>query len=96
MTVLLAVFALVLATTGFAGLALAMNKHHRDVFGRMPTRGRKQLLQAISCGLLVLSLASCIGAWRISQGITGWFGLATVAVAVVALGLTYLPRVRAR
>ena len=87
--------ALVISIAGFAALALSMHKHHRDVFGTAPTRGRTLTLQGIGWLLLSASVSICIAHSGWSIGLVLWIGLLTFAALTVALLLTYaLPSVR--
>ena len=80
---------------GFAALALSMHKHHRDVFGTAPTRGRTLALQGAGWLLLTASVWPCVAHSGWSIGLVLWIGLLTVAALTVALLLTYaLPSVR--
>jgi hypothetical protein len=88
--------AMVLAPVGFGALALSMHKNHRDLLGAPPPRWRSLLLQVIGWTLLALSIAPCVARSGWSAGLVLWFGLLTVAVLVVALLLTYVPKRRRR
>lgn len=84
--------AFALCGAGFAGLALSMTKHHRDVFGIPGSRHRRLAVRALGWGLLGLSLLSCHAIWGAAIGIVVWFGLMTVTALLVAIGLTHGPR----
>ena len=88
----MALAALLLALAGFAALALSMKKHHRDLFGAPPPRGRAMAFQAAGWTLLALSIMPCVIESGWSVGLVLWFGLLTVAALVVALSMTYGPR----
>lgn len=82
-----------LAYAGFAGLCLAMERHHEQVFGvrRIPPRRRHGLAWGgwllLAASLLPVSLAHGAG-----PGITLWTGLLTAAALMLALLLSYAPR----
>jgi len=89
--------ALILATAGFAGLALSMHKHHRDLFGKLPCRLRALAFAGAGWMLLALSFGACIAASGWAIGPVFWVGLITVAALIVVLALTYGPgRIRLR
>ena len=83
---------LALAYTGFAGLCLAMRRHHLQVRGRQPSRTASTGLRLIGWLGLALSLAPSIVAWGTAIGIVAWFGMLTVAGLVFAFLLPYAPR----
>ncbi|MBL27182.1 MAG: iron transporter [Rhodospirillaceae bacterium] len=93
---MMALGALALALSGFAALALAMDKHHRDLFGSPPPRGRAIALRAVGWVLLSMSLAASGASSGPSVGPVLWCGLMTVAAILVALVLTYGPSSRSR
>lgn len=81
--------ALILATAGFAGLALSMHKHHRDLFGKPPSRPRALAFAGAGWTLLALSFGASIVASGWAIGTVFWIGILTVAAFVVVLALTY-------
>lgn len=92
---MMALLAFALACTGFAALALAMDRHHRQVWQR-PASGRQRvLLRVLGTVCLGASLVACIAYSGWSVGIVLWLGLLSAAVPAVALVLTYQPRVLA-
>ena len=48
--------ALSLAYAGFTAVCLAMDRHHRQVFGRPSARRTATLLRALGCALLALAI----------------------------------------
>lgn len=86
---MVACFAFLLCLAGFAGIALSMRKHARDVLGKANTSRRRLALRIAGWTLLALSLWSCFAAWGVSIGLVAWFGLATVAALLIAMALTY-------
>jgi hypothetical protein len=86
---------LCLAYAGFAALALAMDRHYADAFGRGESPSpllRRGMQWAGSLGL-VLSLATIIAqvGWAIGSVI--WLGVLTLAALPLALLLAYAPRI---
>ena len=80
---------LLLSLAGFAALAASMTKHHRDLFGMAPPRGRKRALTASGWLLLAAALFPAIKDQGVSVGIVLWLGVTTVAALGAALLLTY-------
>ncbi|WP_298924483.1 DUF3325 family protein [uncultured Ramlibacter sp.] len=89
----LVLFAWLAAACGFAALALAMDRHHEDAFGRGRTPGaaRRWLRAGGSAGLLVSLLAS-LAVQGPTQGWVLWLGVLTAAALAVVLALSYGPR----
>lgn len=85
----MSVLALLLATLAFACLALAMERHHRDVAGYPPAAARRRLLRLLGCGSLAASLAASIGAWGIAWGVVGWCGVLAAAAGAIVLWLSF-------
>lgn len=83
---------LVLAHSGFATLALAMDRHHRQVRTGSPPPARRRALTALGWLALTASLAPCVATWGWGAGITGWAGCLTAAAGAVLLQLSYAPR----
>lgn len=80
------------ALSGFTALALALPKHQRDVMGKtLPVR-RERMLRTGGWILIALSLMLDMLGWGASLGIVYWFGSATLAALLVALGICYWPR----
>jgi hypothetical protein len=84
--------AFIAAVLGFAALALAMSRHHQQVWRRAPSRRRQWLLRLAGWGLLLASLGVCKAHAGWSSGLVWWFGLLTAGALAVALALAYLPR----
>lgn len=79
--------ALLGVVAGMAALALGMERHHRQVFGRAPGAGRRLLLRGGGWLLLALALLPCALGWGATMGIVLWTGLLSVGVLVTALAL---------
>ncbi len=95
MNMLLAMVVLASAWSGFAALALSMNRYTRK--NSMPestelTDAKRRALRGLGWLALILSIVACL-AWNGGAlGATLWFGLATVAAITVTLVVTYWPR----
>jgi len=83
--------ALVSSFTGFAALALALNRHHKQVWRREPSRRRQWVLRLAGWGLLLASLGLCQAQVGWASGLVWWAGLLTVAALLVIFLLTYRP-----
>lgn len=84
------VLAFLAACAGFAGLAMAMPKHYREVFRSEPS-SRVTLTYRISGWLLLsASLVLSLAGTKPSVGAVLWVALLTTAALIVALTLTYL------
>lgn len=81
--------ALLMSLIGFLCLALAMERHHRDVCGGAPPSSRRRLLRAAAFFALATSFACCIRAWGVAYGVIGGFGALTVGATIVVLWLSF-------
>lgn len=89
---MMALLSLSLALAGLAGIAAAMPKHQRGLFGNTPSA---RLTAALALGgwlLLAASLATALFAWPPAIALAGWTGFLTGAIFIVALFLTYRPK----
>ena len=86
---MLAMTAFVGCLAGFAGIALFMAKHARDLLGLANTSRKRLVCRTAGWALLALSTVLCVMQWGGSIGLVAWFGLATVAALLVAMALTY-------
>lgn len=77
-----------LALAGFAGLALAMDRHHRQIRHRPATRHARRLGRAVGALGLAASFAVCVHHAGWGLGPVLWFGLISVAAGTVAAGLS--------
>ena len=85
---MLALAALGLSCLGFAGLALSMKRHHRELFGRATASGAiTARVAGWSC--LALSILPCIAGQDVATGFVLWIGLATPAALLVTLAIAY-------
>ncbi len=83
--------ALMLVYAGFVALALAMNRHHRQVWNRAASKRTQILLRAVGTASLASALAACIihAGWSI--GLVLWFGMLSAAGIVLVLLLAFRP-----
>lgn len=90
------VLAWLLAIAGFLGLALSMDRHHRDVFGVLPTPSRRRGLRAAGW-ITVLASATCsIVGWGLAYGVISGLGVLAAGAAPPLLWLSYRTAPRAR
>jgi hypothetical protein len=82
------------AYAGFAALALAMDRHYADAFGRgeSPSPGLRRGMQLAGSLGLVLSLAMFVADSGWAFGILYCLGALTLAALMLALLLAYVPR----
>ena len=83
--------AFITCLAGFAALALSRPKHARDLLGRRNTPDKRRICRVSGWALLAVSLAACLAARDGATGWVAWFGLASAAVFIVALMITYAP-----
>ena len=84
--------AVALAYAGFAGLCLAMQRHHWQVWSRQPSRTARVGLRLAGWLCLASSVAPCIVAWGTAIGIVAWFAMLTAAGLGLAFLLPFAPR----
>jgi len=78
---------------GFAFLAASMDRHAKQIFGRVPASAARRC-RAVGGGLaLALALAPALDAYGLSTGIAVWLGFHALAATMVGLALAYRPRV---
>lgn len=84
--------ALLLCFGGWAGLALAMPRHARQVFGSGLAPTRQRLLRL--AGVIWLGLGGwlCLAIWGWRIGLVAWFGIAGAAALVLVFLLPYIQR----
>jgi len=83
------------AYAGFAALALAMDRHYADAFGRgeAPSASLRRTLQWTGALGLALSLAAIVADAGWALGSIVWCGALTLAALALALLLAYVPRI---
>jgi len=87
-----ALASLLLSFAAFAALAMTMDKHHRDLFGAPPGKGRRQLFTMAGWLLLAASALPLIQLQGAVIGMLFWLGLLTASALGVAMVLSYRPR----
>ncbi|WP_414616016.1 DUF3325 domain-containing protein [Stenotrophomonas geniculata] len=85
----MSVLALLLAAVGFVCLALAMERHHRDVTGQAPAPARRRVLRLLGAAAAAASLAPSIAAWGVAQGFVGWCGVLATGAGAMVLWLSF-------
>jgi len=85
-----------LSLIAFGALALAMERHQEDVFGRALARGRTRALRAGGWLALAAALALAVRGQGWSLGLVAWSGHISAAAGIVFLGLVANARRRAR
>lgn len=80
---LLLVFAL--TTAGFVALALALDRHHQQLWHRVPSTRRRWSLRAAGTTLLLSALVVCVRSSGWGTGWVEWVGLLTAAATCVGL-----------
>lgn len=83
--------ALIASLVGFATLALAMGRHHKQVWRREPSPRRQWLLRATGWTLLLAGLLLCQAQVGWAGGLVWWAGLLTLAALLVTLFLSFRP-----
>ncbi len=81
-----------LAYAGMAALCLAMDRHHRQVVGRVLRPGIAGALRVVGCAALTASFAAAVTAEGWARGPVAWFGALTAAGLALVLLLPYRPR----
>ncbi|PHV09133.1 hypothetical protein CSQ96_01160 [Janthinobacterium sp. BJB412] len=81
-----------LCYAGMSGLALALDRHHRQLRGADCPPRRGMLLRAAGAALLLLALQPCIQYWGVGAGITAWLGCLTMGAFLFIGLLPYAPR----
>ncbi len=89
MSLLLQVIALLAATLGFLALALAMDRHHVVVFGRVPGAARRRLLRTGGTLALLVAALACVASWGPARGAIGLWGVLSLGAAAVLLWLRW-------
>ncbi|MDR3351654.1 MAG: DUF3325 domain-containing protein [Zoogloeaceae bacterium] len=83
---------LALALFGFCALSASMERHAKQVFGKLPPSEARKRYAIVGWVALVLALLPAIHAYGPSTGIAVWVGILAVSATGVALLLTYRPR----
>ncbi len=84
------------ALLGFVCLALAMERHHRNVFGALPGRARRRVLRTTGWIALAAAVACCVLGWGPAYGVIAACGVLAAGAAPPLLWLSYRTAPRAR
>jgi hypothetical protein len=84
--------AFLFALTGLAFLGLTSAKHHGWALGRNPSARDRARLRIGAGVTLAASLAVSMVGWGVAQGSVGWWGLLTLAAAMLLILSTYVHR----
>jgi hypothetical protein len=88
------VLAFFLSFAGWTVLAMAMNRHRRDMGWAPAADGVRALLRVAGGSLLAASLWASARHWGWSEGTVAWFGVLTVSAGFLVLALAFRPRPR--
>lgn len=83
---------LLLAYSGMLGLCLGLERHFKQVWGRVPSPTLRRVLRAVGWLALAGSFATSVAAWGWAMGPIGWFGLLSLAGLGLVLLLPYRTR----
>lgn len=93
MSTLAAFGSLALAHAGLTGLALAMDRHRRQLrpSAKLPARWMAAMSRTVGWTLLALSMKLSMLAWGTATGIAVWFGALSAAGLALIFMLPYAP-----
>jgi hypothetical protein len=83
--------ALVLCFAGMAAFSLAIDRHHRQVYGADTPARKRHLLRLAGTALLALAILPCVLLWGAGAGVVAWTGMLTVGALLAAGQLPYWP-----
>lgn len=81
--------AFLLATIGLAAFGLAAVKHHDWAFGRRLGLVERRIFRWVGGTALAISFWAAMAGWGAAFGSVGWFGLLTLAAAILLLVRSY-------
>ena len=84
--------ALALTFTGFTLIALGMEKHHAQIMDKPINNALKPFFMLSGWAILLIAAVPCVMQYKISIGLTAWFGCMSLSSSVLVLMLTYTPR----
>ncbi|MYM28161.1 Protein of unknown function [Duganella sacchari] len=84
--------ALGLCLLGMTALSLAIDRHHRQVYGGDTPPGKRALLRTGGAVLLALAMPPCVLLWGAGAGFVAWLGMLTIGALLTAMLLAYWPR----
>jgi hypothetical protein len=86
MSALWSVAGLIASYAGWTALALAMPRHHGQIWGRQPRPANQYGLRFGGSVLLALAFVACIQQWGLAIGSVAWIGaLSASAICFVSL-----------
>ncbi|MRX06392.1 DUF3325 family protein [Pseudoduganella sp. FT25W] len=88
--IVLTAFALCFA--GMAAFSLAIDRHHRQVYGDDAPARKRYLLRVAGTLLLVAAIVPCVLLWGGGAGFVAWIGMLTIGALLAASMLPYWPR----
>ncbi|MYM71945.1 DUF3325 family protein [Duganella sp. FT134W] len=83
--------ALALCFAGMVALSLAIDRHHKQVYGADAPPRKRYLLRVGGTLLLALAIAPCLLLWGSGAGLVAWVGMLTVGALLAAGLLPYWP-----
>jgi len=89
------VWTLLISLAGFAALALAMDRHQEDLFGRELSPRVTRLLRIVGWAGLLLALGVIVGRQGWALGLVSYSGCTSLAAGLVFLALVVHQRRRA-
>jgi hypothetical protein len=89
---LIVLTALGLCFAGMAALSLAIDRHHRQVYGDDAPARKRLLLRTGAVLLLALAIVPCVVLWGAGAGFVAWIGMLTIGALLAAVLLPYWPR----
>lgn len=84
--------ALGLCLLGMTALSLAIDRHHRQVYGGDTPPGKRTLLRTAGAVLLALAMPPCVLLWGAGAGFVAWLGMLTIGALLTAMLLAYWSR----
>lgn len=84
--------ALGLCFTGMTALSLAIDRHHRQVYGDDAPLRKRVLLRAAGALSLTLAILPSVLLWGPGAGFVAWIGMLTIGALLAAFLLPYWPR----
>ncbi|MRW82991.1 DUF3325 family protein [Pseudoduganella sp. FT26W] len=81
-----------LCFAGMAAFSLAIDRHHRQVYGDDTPVRKRYLLRVAGTLLLVAAIVPCVLLWGGGAGVVAWIGMLTIGALLPATLLPYWPR----
>ncbi|MBD9482122.1 DUF3325 domain-containing protein [Pseudomonas sp. PDM14] len=81
-----------LAYSGMLALCQGLERHYKQVWGKVPSLAVRRGLRAAGWLALALSFAACVASWGWAMGPVGWFGQISLAGFALVMLLPYAPR----